>query len=70
LDVLQREIDAIVTAFPELRQRRRAAVFVRAIDSPSKRRRGMSASARKAISQAQKKRWAAWRKKKGHALAS
>ena len=33
--------------------------------APKKGRRSMSAAARKAIAEAQKKRWAQWRKKKG-----
>lgn len=59
---LQREIDRIRTAFPSLRADGR----VQASATPSpKRRRKMSAAAKKAIGLAQRKRWAEWRKKKG-----
>jgi hypothetical protein len=64
------EARAIFTPFPELRgpgrgfgaNRGRAATTQ---VSPRKRRRRMSAAARKKVSLAQKKRWAEWRKTKG-----
>ena len=37
------------------------------ISAPKRRRRGMSAAGRKRISEAAKKRWAAWRKKRARA---
>lgn len=67
---LQREIDAITRAFPDLRSGRHK---VRAAPANGRRkrrrRRPMSAAQRKALSLAQKKRWAEWRKKKGQASA-
>lgn len=64
---LQREIDAIRRQFPALRSGRGRGAA--AVEEPNgragARRRRMSAKARKAVSLAQKKRWAEWRKNKG-----
>jgi hypothetical protein len=63
---LQQEIDAIRRQFPALRSNRPSAAAPQARDGrPVRRRKRMSASARKAVSMAQKKRWAEWRKNKG-----
>ncbi len=61
---LAEEIAAIHNAFPELRQGRKGGIASRANSVTSdaaptrRRRRKMSAEARKRISEAQKKRWA------------
>ena len=63
LSELQGEIQAIYRSFPDLRKGTRSAA-----PSPvsSKRsRKKMSTAARRKIAQAQKKRWAEWRRKKG-----
>jgi hypothetical protein len=68
---LAEEARAIFAAFSELRKpgrgfdvnRGRAAPLIQ-VES-RKRRRRMSAAARKKVSLAQKKRWAEWRKKQG-----
>jgi hypothetical protein len=60
LQVLQSEIALILRQFPELhdgRRRRNSSA------STPRRKRTMSASARKQIAAAQKNRWAEWRKK-------
>ncbi len=63
---LQREMAAIVTAFPGLRDGRKGARAVVASNGVEpRRRRRMSTAARKAIAAAQRKRWAAWRKQRG-----
>ena len=67
---LAEEARTIFAAFPELRGRGRGFGSQRDVATgqvkPSKRRRkGMSAAARKKVSLAQKKRWAEWRKKQG-----
>lgn len=54
LTELRREEQSIVKQFPELRAGRQVA-------TRTPRRRKLSAAARKAISEAQKKRWAAQR---------
>jgi hypothetical protein len=66
------EARAIFVAFPELRgpgrgfDANRGSVVTTTEVSPRKRRRkGMSAAARKKVGLAQKKRWAEWRKKQG-----
>ena len=71
---LAEEARAIFAAFPELRGAGRGFEVSRgrkaetASVTPSKRRRKpMSAAARRKIALAQKKRWAEWRKKKGKA---
>ena len=68
---LVEEARAIFSTFPELRGRGRGFEVSRgrnakpASVTPNKRRRSkMSAAARRKIALAQKKRWAAWRKKK------
>ena len=72
LGELRREIEAIHRAFPDLRsgQSRQPSTSVRA-DGRKRRegRRKMSAAAKKAVSLAQKKRWAEWRKKNGKTAA-
>jgi hypothetical protein len=70
LGELAEEARAIYAAFPELREQGRGFGSQREVATeqvkPSKRRRkGMSAAARKKVSLAQKKRWAEWRKKQG-----
>jgi hypothetical protein len=74
---LVEEARAIFAAFPELRERgrgfevRRGRKVAAALVTPSKRRRkAMSAAARKKVGLAQKKRWAEWRKKKGKRSAA
>ena len=66
LDELEREEAAIRRAFPDLfrggRGRRAAAP---ASKVPARRRKGMSAAARKAVSDRMKKYWAERRKGKG-----
>jgi hypothetical protein len=66
---LAEEARAIFAAFPELREQGRGFGSQREVSTahvkPSQRRRkGMSAAARKKVSLAQKKRWAEWRKKR------
>ena len=61
LEELQREEAAIRSAFPDLFGRRGRRV---AIASARRRRKGMSASARRAVSIRMKKYWAERRKKK------
>lgn len=64
---LAEEAAAIHREFPELRQRKRASATP-ATPSPNRggrRRRKMSADARKRISEAQKARWAKTRARKG-----
>jgi len=64
---LQQEIERIRTAFPQLRQGGSVDVVQRnptPTSTPKRRRRKMSAAAKKAIGLAQKKRWAEWRNKK------
>jgi hypothetical protein len=70
---LAEEARAIFAAFPELRVPGRGfdvnrGGAVRAAQlKPRKRRRRMSAAARKKVSLAQKKRWKLWRRKQGNA---
>lgn len=70
---LAEEARAIFAAFPELREPgrgfdvNRGAVLTKQVISRKRRRKAMSAAARKKVSLAQKKRWAEWRKKKGNA---
>jgi hypothetical protein len=69
---LAEEARTIFAAFPELRGPGREfdanrGDSVKVPVSPRKRRRRMSAAARKKVSLAQKRRWAEWRKKKGNA---
>ena len=71
---LAEEARAIFAAFPELRGRGRGFEVSRGRRRnrprlhPSKRRRKtMSAAARRKIALAQKKRWAEWRTTRGHA---
>ena len=62
---LREEMNAIHAAFPDLRRGRPAAKADVAADVPTRRRRkGMSATARKAVSDRMKKYWAARRKEK------
>jgi len=66
---LAEEVTAIHNAFPELRQGRRgrpAKAGAQAAESaaPKRRRRKMSAEARKRISEAQKARWAKQKSRK------
>jgi hypothetical protein len=66
LGELQREIEAIQSAFPDLRSGQLRQPSTSASGKGRKRRRRrrrMSAAAKKAVSVAQKKRWAEWRKK-------
>ena len=72
LGELQREIEAIGRAFPDLRSGLSKQSSTNAPAdrmTPRRRRRKMSAAAKKAVSLAQKKRWAEWRKKNGKAAA-
>jgi hypothetical protein len=68
---LAEEARAIFAAFPELRGRGRGFDFQggRRVTTPlapgKPQRKGMSPAARRNIARAQKKRWAAWRKKQG-----
>ena len=63
---LQKEIDAIRRQFPSVRSGRSSGAGEEGNGRPARRRgRQMSARARKAVSLAQKKRWAEWRKNKG-----
>ena len=67
---LAEEARAIFAAFPELRRQGRGFSSQREVATgqvklSKRRRKGMSAAARKKVSLAQKKRWAEWRKKKG-----
>ena len=67
LGELQREIEAIQKTFPDLRSgRSRNPSTTAPAEGRKRRRRGrtMSAAAKKAVSLAQKKRWAEWRKNK------
>jgi hypothetical protein len=70
LDALQREIAGIYATFPDLRRGRSAPnPFTEGVRQAvqgavtRRRRPKMSASARKRIAEAQRKRWAEWRKK-------
>lgn len=66
LEEVRLEIAAILRTFPELARgagARKAASPAKA--AKARKRRKLSAAARKAISDAQKKRWAAQRAKKG-----
>jgi hypothetical protein len=71
LALLQSEIETIYLNFPDLRtgkagdarRQNRPATAARA--ARPRRRGTMSAAARKAVSLAQKKRWAEWRRKHG-----
>jgi hypothetical protein len=72
LAMLQSEIEAIYLNFPDLRtgkssvaRQGRPAAAARV--ATTRRRGTMSAAARRAVSLAQKKRWAEWRKKHGKA---
>ena len=71
LGEIQLEIEAIHRAFPDLQPQnvRSASSLTQAVPKRRRRRRKMSAAAKKAVSLAQKKRWAAWRKKNGKAAA-
>jgi hypothetical protein len=62
LGQLRLEIESIYTTFPELRRGTSSTAPSPASD---KRRKKMSAGARRKIALAQRKRWAEWRKKKG-----
>lgn len=65
LEELQREEAAIRRAFPDLLGRGRGRkVAKRAASGGTRKRRGMSAAARKAVSVRMKKYWAARRKAK------
>lgn len=66
LAALQNEIQAIYLSFPQLRAKGGKATVVASSPAPENKRgtSTMSAAARRSISQAQKKRWAEWRKKK------
>jgi hypothetical protein len=68
---IQLEIEAIHRAFPDLRPGNvtSAPRLTQAVPKHRRRKRTMSAAAKKAVSLAQKKRWAAWRKKNGKAAA-
>jgi hypothetical protein len=59
---LHAETDAILAAFPELRGGRTRAHAVGNGQTRRRGRAGMSASARRKIAFAQKRRWAAWRR--------
>jgi hypothetical protein len=70
LEALQLEISAIYTSFPELRRGRTSTnPFSEGVKKTAqgavtpRRRRKMSASARKRIAEAQRKRWVEWRAK-------
>ena len=72
LGELQREIEAIRTAFPDLRsaQSRQPSTSASAGGRKRRRRRRkMTAAAKKAVSLAQKKRWAEWRAKQANQSA-
>ena len=72
LGELQREIEAIRRAFPDLGSGQSRQASTNGSEGGRKRlRRGrkMSAAAKKAVSLAQKKRWAEWRKKNGKTAA-
>ena len=72
LEELQREINAIHRAFPDIRSGQPKQPSVGAADGRTKRprrRRKMSAAAKKAVSLAQKKRWAEWRAKQANQSA-
>jgi hypothetical protein len=72
LGELRLEIQAIQSAFPDLRSGQSRQPSSSASGNGRKRRRRrrkMSAAAKKAVSLAQKKRWAEWRKKNGKAAA-
>jgi hypothetical protein len=69
LGELQREIEAIERAFPGLRlggtgRKSSDGDPARRVPKRHGRTRKMSVAARKAVSLAQKKRWAEWRKKR------
>jgi hypothetical protein len=69
---LAEEARAIFAAFPELRAEGRGfdaklALPTTSLRTSVKRRKSMSPAARKKIALAQKKRWAAWRKKQANA---
>jgi hypothetical protein len=64
LGQLRQEIESIYRTFPELRQGGSSAAPGPA--RGKRRRKVMSVAARRKIALAQKKRWAEWRKKKGH----
>lgn len=67
---LQRDIEAIKRAFPGLGSGvRNTPAAARNGRRKRRRRKPMSAAQKKALSLAQKKRWAEWRKKKGQAEA-
>jgi hypothetical protein len=63
LGQLRQEIENIYRTFPELRLGESLAAAGPA--RGKRRRKVMSAAARRKIALAQKKRWAEWRKKKG-----
>ena len=71
LGEIQLEIEAIHRAFPDLQPGNvtPAPRLTQVVPKRRRRRRKMSAAAKKAVSVAQKKRWAAWRKKNGKAAA-
>jgi hypothetical protein len=74
LGELQREIEAIERAFPGIRaggagRKSSDGAPARRVLTRRGRTRKMSVAARKAVSLAQKKRWAEWRKKKGKVTA-
>jgi hypothetical protein len=64
LQALKDEMESIFRHFPELRRSRgaRAAAGTPGNGAATRGPRKMSAAARKRISDAQKKRWKAWRK--------
>jgi hypothetical protein len=71
-DELKAELDSLVKHFPDLRasaremvKRGRKAVRAAAAELQPKKKRKMSAKARRAISDAQKARWAKQKAKKG-----
>ena len=69
---LQREIEAIHKAFPDLRSGRSTRPSTSGPANGRKRRRRrrkMSAAAKNAVSLAQKKRWAEWRAKQANQSA-
>jgi hypothetical protein len=72
LVALQGELEAILRAFPDLRRAKATETRQESgqrTATPVKRRRKMSPSARKRIAEAQRRRWAAWRKKNAKTAA-
>jgi hypothetical protein len=69
LQALEQERNQILATFPELKKGS-SAVTTAAATAPAGRRRGMSVSARKAVSVRMKKYWADRRKAKASAKAA